>query len=55
MIFGDAEDKDLGGLTYSPFQRRTDSEVETLVMKGKLQSIHDKLDQLLLLSKASFF
>lgn len=53
MIFGDAEDEDLGGFTYSPFQIRTDSEVETLVTKGQLQSLHDELDQLFLLSKAS--
>ncbi|CAI9263693.1 unnamed protein product [Lactuca saligna] len=54
MIVGDTgDDDDLGGFTYSPFQIRTESEYEASVSKGKLKSIHEKLDQLLLASKAS--
>lgn len=52
MIFGD-DDDNLGGFTYSSFQIRTDSEDEATVLKGQLKSLHEKLDQLLLASKAS--
>ncbi|CAI9269315.1 unnamed protein product [Lactuca saligna] len=53
MIFGDEEEEDLGGFTYSPFQITTESEDETLVTKGQLKSLHDNIDQLLLSTKAS--
>ncbi|CAI9274242.1 unnamed protein product [Lactuca saligna] len=54
MIFGDdGVDDDLGGFTYSPFQIRTKSEDETTVSKGQLKATLEKLDQLLLASKAS--
>ncbi|CAI9298309.1 unnamed protein product [Lactuca saligna] len=53
MIFGDDDDDDLGGFTYRPFQIRTESEDEATVTKGQLKSLHEKIDQLLLASKAS--
>lgn len=53
MIFGDDADDDLGGLTYSSFQIRTESEDEATVTKGQPKTIHEKLDQLLLASNAS--
>ncbi|CAI9298585.1 unnamed protein product [Lactuca saligna] len=52
MIFGDDED-DMGRFTYSPFQFRIDSEDEASATKGELKSHHDKIDQLILASKAS--
>ncbi|CAI9285794.1 unnamed protein product [Lactuca saligna] len=56
MIFGDdGDDDDLGGFTYSPFMIRTESEDEATVSKGQLKAIHEKLDQLLLASKAYSF
>ncbi|CAI9282322.1 unnamed protein product [Lactuca saligna] len=54
MIFRDEDaDDDLAGFTYSPFQIRTESEDEATVSKAQLKAIHEKLDQLVLASKAS--
>ncbi|CAI9277044.1 unnamed protein product [Lactuca saligna] len=54
MIFAeDSDGDDLGGFTYSQFHIRTDSEDEASISIGKLKAIHEKLDQLLLASKAS--
>lgn len=50
MIFYDAKDEDLGGFTYSPFQIQTESEDNVPVSKGQLQSLYEKIDQLLLAS-----
>ncbi|CAH1434192.1 unnamed protein product [Lactuca virosa] len=53
MVFCDDEDENLGGFTYSPFQIWTESEDEVQVTKGQLQSLHEKIDQLILSIKAS--
>ncbi|CAI9266094.1 unnamed protein product [Lactuca saligna] len=54
MIFAeDGDEYDLGGFTYNPFQITTENEDETSISKGQLKAIHEKLDQLLLASKAS--
>ncbi|CAI9270546.1 unnamed protein product [Lactuca saligna] len=54
MIFGDDNDDDLGGFTYSAFQIRTAREDEATVIQGLLMSLHEKLDNLFLASKDSF-
>ncbi|CAI9293790.1 unnamed protein product [Lactuca saligna] len=54
MIFGnDDEDETLEGFTYNPFHIRTNSKDEPSVAKVQLQSLHEKIDQLLLASKTS--
>ncbi|CAI9276625.1 unnamed protein product [Lactuca saligna] len=56
MIFVDDDDNDdLGGFTYSPFKIRTESEDEVVITKGQLQPLHEKIEQLLFSSKASYF
>ncbi|CAI9274444.1 unnamed protein product [Lactuca saligna] len=52
IIFGDDNNRNLGGFTCSPFQIRTESEDEDNVTKGKLKSLHEKIDQLILLKSA---
>nr|KAJ0215179.1 hypothetical protein LSAT_V11C300140950 [Lactuca sativa] len=52
MIFGE-DDDDLGRFTYSPFQIRTQRKDEATMSQGQLRSLHEKIDQLLLASKAS--
>lgn len=52
MIFR-VDEYDMGGFTYSPFQIRIDSENEASTMKGELKFLHEKIDQLILASKAS--
>ncbi|CAI9294329.1 unnamed protein product [Lactuca saligna] len=52
MIYGD-DDEDFAGLTYSPFNIRTESDDEAPVMGRKLKAIHKRLDLLLQASKAS--
>ncbi|CAI9269369.1 unnamed protein product [Lactuca saligna] len=55
MVFGDDDDNDeaLGGFTYSPFQIRTESKHEPSATNEQLKSLHEKIHQLLLASKAS--
>lgn len=54
MIFGDDDDNDdLGGFTYIPFQIQFKSEDEATITKGKLQSLHENINQLLLTSNVS--
>ncbi|CAI9266615.1 unnamed protein product [Lactuca saligna] len=52
MIYGDGEDE-FTRFTFSPFTIRTKSDDEAPVMKGKLKSIHEKLDSLLKASNPS--
>ena len=53
MIFCDDEDEYLRVFTYSPFQIRTENDGEEQVTKGKLQSLHENIDQLLQSTNAS--
>ena len=52
-IVYDGDDKDFRGLTYSPFNIRTESDDEAPVTKGKLKAINENLDSLLQSTKAS--
>ncbi|CAI9266168.1 unnamed protein product [Lactuca saligna] len=55
MVFGDDDDIDeaLGGFTYSPFKIRSENEDEPSATKEQLKSLHEKIGQLLLVSKSS--
>ncbi|CAI9297972.1 unnamed protein product [Lactuca saligna] len=57
MVSGDDDDTDeaLVGFTYSPFQIRIESEDEPSATKEQLNSLHEKIYQMLLASKASSF
>ncbi|CAI9302360.1 unnamed protein product [Lactuca saligna] len=51
MIFGD--DDDFAGFPYSPFNIRTENDDESLITKGQLKLINEKLDSLLNAEKTS--
>ncbi|CAI9291651.1 unnamed protein product [Lactuca saligna] len=54
MIFGDDDgNDDIGRFTNNPFQIRIESKDEVAITKWQLQSLHEKIDQLLLASKDS--
>lgn len=56
MVYGDDDDdidEALRGFTYNTFQIRTESEDEPSATKEQLKSLNEKIDQLLLASKAS--
>ncbi|CAI9284419.1 unnamed protein product [Lactuca saligna] len=53
MVFCDDEDKDIEGFNYSPFQIRTEKDDVEHITTGQLQSLHEKIDQLLQSTKAS--